>query len=233
MRRNGTFAARQTSRIAEDFNGQREIQPQQAALQCRDDRTRRSRQDVVDGGDHEGIGGDRRGDLHGLRPDRQGAGGKGARHHHCDRPRRVRDEEPALRPCRLPGACRLRQEHDHRRGADGRRDSGGVGRRRPDAADPRAHPAGPPGRRSGAGGVHEQVRHGGRSGAARSGRARGPRAAVEVPVPGRQDPDHPRLGAVRARGQDPRARPRRGAQADGRRWTRPSRSRSVRSTCRS
>ena len=32
--------------------------------------------------------------------------------------------------------------------------------RRPDAPDPRAHPSGPPGRRAGAGGVHEQVRHG-------------------------------------------------------------------------
>ena len=37
-----------------------------------------------------------------------------------------------------------------------------------------------------------KVRHGGRSGAARPRRARGPRAFVEVPVPGRQDPDHPR-----------------------------------------
>jgi elongation factor Tu len=35
-------------------------------------------------------------------------------------------------------------------------DPGGVGFGRPDAADARAHPAGPPGRRSGAGGVHEQ-----------------------------------------------------------------------------
>ena len=32
--------------------------------------------------------------------------------------------------------------------------------RRPDAPDPRAHPSGPPGRRAGPGGVHEQVRHG-------------------------------------------------------------------------
>ena len=47
-------------------------------------------------------------------------------------------------------------------------------RRRPDAADPRAHPARPPGRRAGAGRVHEQGRHGRRSGAARPRRARGP-----------------------------------------------------------
>jgi elongation factor Tu len=64
--------------------------------------------------------------------------------------------EPALRARRLPGPRRLHQEHDHRRGADGRRDPGGVGRRRPDAADPRAHPAGPPGRRAGARRVPEQ-----------------------------------------------------------------------------
>ena len=64
-----------------DLDGQREIQPQQAALQHRHDRSRRSRQDVADGGDHQGPGGDGRGDVHGLRPDRQGAGGEGARHH--------------------------------------------------------------------------------------------------------------------------------------------------------
>src|ERR1044072_3761213 len=71
-----------------------------------------------------------------------------ARHYaHVDRPRRVRGE------------------HDHGRGADGRRDPGGLGCRRPDAADPRAHPAGAPGRRSGAGCVCEEGRHGGGSGA--------------------------------------------------------------------
>ena len=37
----------------------------------------------------------------------------------------VRDREPPLRPRRLPGARRLRQEHDHRRRPDGRRDPGG------------------------------------------------------------------------------------------------------------
>ena len=47
-----------------------------------------------------------------------------------------RDAEPALCPRRLPGARRLHQEHDHRRGADGRRDPGGFGGRRSDAADP-------------------------------------------------------------------------------------------------
>ena len=142
-------------------------------------------------------------------------------------------EQAPLRARRLPRPRRLREEHDHRRGADGRRDPGGVGRRRPDAADPRAHPAGPPGRRAGAGRVHEQGRHGRRSGAARAGRARGSRAAVEVPVPGRQDPDHQGLGADGAGGQEPGARPRRDPEADegGRRAT--SRSRSVRSTSRS
>ena len=42
-----------------------------------------------------------------------------------------------------PGPRRLREEHDHRRGADGRGDPRRLRRRRPDAADPRAHPAWP------------------------------------------------------------------------------------------
>ncbi len=36
--------------------------------------------------------------------------------------------EPPLCARRLPGPRRLCEEHDHRRGADGRRDPGGVGR---------------------------------------------------------------------------------------------------------
>jgi len=44
--------------------------------------------------------------------------------------------QASLRPRRLPGPCRLRQEHDHRCGADGRRHPGLFGCRRPDAADP-------------------------------------------------------------------------------------------------
>ena len=140
---------------------------------------------------------------------------KARRHHDCDRARGVRDRQAPLRARRLPGARRLRQEHDHGRGADGRRDPGGERGRRPDAADPRAHPAGAPGRRSGAGGVHEQGRHGRRPGASRSGRARGPRASVEVQLPGRQDPDRQGLGADGAGGQEPGARPRRDPEADG------------------
>jgi elongation factor Tu len=71
----------------------------------------------------------------------------------------------SLRARRLPRPRRLREEHDHRCGADGRRDPGGERRRRPDAADARAHPAGPPGRRARAGGVPEQGRPGRRRGA--------------------------------------------------------------------
>ena len=108
------------------------------------------------------------------------------------------DEAP-LRARRLPRARRLCEEHDHRRGADGRRHPGGERGRRPDAADPRAHPARPPGRRAGAGRVPQQGRHGRRSGAARARRARSPRAALEVQFPRRQDPDHQGLGADGAR----------------------------------
>ncbi len=45
----------------------------------------------------------------------------------------------------------------------------------------------------------QQGRHGRRRGAARAGRARGPRAALRVRLPGRRHPDHPRLGAEGAR----------------------------------
>src|ERR687892_627397 len=62
--------------------------------------------------------------------------------------RGIREHQASLRARRLPRSRRLRQEHDHRRRADGRRDPGGRGHRRPDAPDPRAHPAGPPGRRA-------------------------------------------------------------------------------------
>ncbi len=54
----------------------------------------------------------------------------------------------ALCPHRLPRPRGLHQEHDHRSRPDGRRDPGGVRRRRPDAPNPRAHPLGPPGERA-------------------------------------------------------------------------------------
>ena len=101
------------------------------------------------------------------------------------------------------------------RGADGRRDPGGVGGGRPDAADPRAHPAGPPGGRAVHRGVPEQGGHGGRPGAAGAGGDGGPRPAEEVRVPGRQDPDHPRLGAEGAGGRHERDRRGRHPEADG------------------
>src|SRR4029450_8028455 len=47
-------------------------------------------------------------------------------------------------PPRAPGP---REEHDHGRSPDGRRDPRGLRRRRPDAPDARAHPAPPSGRR--------------------------------------------------------------------------------------
>ena len=114
--------------------------------------------------------------------------------------------KPALRACRLPGSCRLHQEHDHRGGADGRRDPGGVGGGRADAADPRAHPVGAPGRGAGLGGVHEQGRHGGRPGAVGPGRAGGARAVVELPVSGGRHPGGARLGVVCAGGARTRSR---------------------------
>ena len=52
----------------------------------------------------------------------------------------------------------------------------------------------------------EQGRHGRRPGAARPGRARGSRAAVQIRVPGRRDSDRQGLGARRARRQGRRDR---------------------------
>ena len=154
--------------VSESRNGKKQIRAHQAARERGHDRSRGPRQDDADGGDHVGAGGEVRRRGQGLRPDRRGARREGARHHHQHRPRRVRDHQPPLRARRLPRARRLRQEHDHRCGADGRRHPGGVGRRRPDAADARAHPAGAPGGRALHHRVPEQVRHGRRRRAARS-----------------------------------------------------------------
>ena len=137
--------------------------------------------------------------LRRFRPDRQGARRARARYHHRDRARRVRDRQAPLRARRLPGPRRLHQEHDHRRRADGRRDPGGRRQRRPDAADPRAHPARPPGRRAVDRRLHEQGRHGRRSRTARPGRARSARPAEEVRLSGRRYPGYPRQRAQGAR----------------------------------
>src|SRR5204863_3623651 len=99
---------------------QRKICSNEAARKRGDDWARRSRKDDVDGGVDEGDGGEAWRYVHGVRPDRQGAGGKGARHHDCDGARGVRERRTALRSCGLSGTRRLREEHDHGRGADGR-----------------------------------------------------------------------------------------------------------------
>ena len=55
-------------------DGQGEVRPVEAAREHRDDRARGPREDVVDGGDHEGAGGvEPEGDVQGVRPDRQRA----------------------------------------------------------------------------------------------------------------------------------------------------------------
>ena len=177
----------------------------------------------------------RQGRVPRVRLDRQRPRGARARDHDRDRPRRVRDRRPALRPHRLPRARRLHQEHDHRRRPDGRRDPRRRRDRRPDAPDPRAHPARPPGRRAVHRRVPQQGRHGRRPGAARPRRARAPRAADQVRLPGRRHPDHPRLRAQGARG--PRQPRRSGLRpdpgADGRARRLHPRPRSARSTSRS
>ena len=171
--------------------------------------------------------------VQGLRRDRRGAGREGARHHDLDRARRVRIGQPPLRARRLPGPRRLREEHDHRCGADGRRDPGVFGRRRPDAADARAHPAVAPGRRAVHRGVPEQGRHGRRRRAARAGRDGSARAADQVRLPGRRHPDHPRFGPSGAGRRPERDRRAVDPASWSRRWTPSSRSPSATSTSRS
>src|SRR5512134_99118 len=173
---------------------QAEIRAHEAARERGDDRSRGSREDDVDGGDHEGVGEQRDGGVRSVRPDRQGTGGAGAGDHDRDGARGVPDEEPSLCARGLPGACRLHQEHDHGGGADGRRDPGGGGDRRSDAADAGAHPVGAAGGGTADRGVPEQGGRGGRPGAFGPGGAGGSGAVDEVRVSGGQDPDHPGLG---------------------------------------
>ena len=173
-------------------DGKGKVRTQQAARERWHDRPRGPRQDDADGGDHEVL---RR--VQGVRPDRRGAGREGARDHDLDGARGIRDAGAALRARRLPRPRRLREEHDHGCGADGRRDPRGERGRRPDAADARAHPARPPGRRSGAGRVHEQGRPGRRRGADRARGDGGARAPVVLRLPRGRHPDREGLGAAR------------------------------------
>ena len=152
-----------------------------AARERGHDRSHRSRQDDVDGGHHQGIAEAQPEEPVSLvRLDRQRAGRAGARHHDRHGARGVRDGQPSLRARGLPGPRRLHQEHDHRRGADGRRDPGGCGDRRPDAADQGARAAGPPGGRALHGGLSEQVRRGRGRGADRPGGDGSARAARSI-----------------------------------------------------
>ena len=124
-------------REPEREHGQEEVRALEASRQRRDDGAYRPRQDHAHRGHHQGpVGGQPRRVLHPVRPDRQGPRGEGARHHHPDRPRRVRDRQAALRPRRHAGPRRLHQEHDHRRRPGGRGHPGGLRRRRPHAPDP-------------------------------------------------------------------------------------------------
>ena len=173
----------------DEYHGQAEIRADEAALQCGDDRARRSRQDDFDGGDDAGIGGQGLdGESGVLRPGGQGVREPGpARSDEdsddCDEPCRIFDGEPPLRPCRLPGPCGLCEEHDHGGCPDGRGDPGGLGGRRADAPDARAYPSGPSGGRALHRGVPEQGRSGGRSGAVGPGRAGGAGTSDQVQFP--------------------------------------------------
>src|SRR5688572_10175984 len=68
---------------------QRKIQPSEAARERGDDWARGPWEDDVDGGADEGNGGEARRYVHGVRPDRQGAGREGAGIHDRDGARGV------------------------------------------------------------------------------------------------------------------------------------------------
>jgi len=86
-------------------------------------------------------GEDRWGDVHGVRQiDKAPESASGD--HDLDGACRVRDDEPALRARRLPGSCRLREEHDHGARRWTGRSCGECADGR--CADARAYPAGPP-----------------------------------------------------------------------------------------
>ena len=78
---------------------------------------------------------------------------EGARHHHQHRARRIRDRQPPLRARRLPGHA----DYVKNMITGAAQMDGAIlvvsRRRRPDAADPRAHPAGAPGGRA----VHRRL----------------------------------------------------------------------------
>src|SRR5439155_25928259 len=157
------------------------------------------REDDVDGGADEGGGGQRARDLRDVRPGGEGVGIAGAAGcdedpDDCDVARGVRHDEPALRARGLPGARRLREEHDHGGGADGRGHSRGERGGRADATDAGAHFAGAAGERAGDRRVPEQVRPGGRRGAVGPGGAGGARAAEQVRVPGGRRAGDPGVG---------------------------------------
>ena len=102
-----------------------QIRAYEAARERGDDRSRGSREDDADGGDDAGAVEEVRRRGAGVRPDRQRAGGEGAGDHDQHGARGIRDVEAALRARGLSGARGLREEHDHRGGADGRGDPGG------------------------------------------------------------------------------------------------------------
>jgi hypothetical protein len=166
-------------------DGQGEVREDEAPRERGDHRSRGPRQDHSDGGAHEGVVRQGPREVRALRRSREGVGVAGTPRRHQDPDDRdvargVLDEEPPLRARRLSRPRRLREEHDHRRGADGRRHPGGLRGGRSHAADPRAHPARAPGRRAEDRRLPQQGRRDRRSGAPRAGRDGGARAPLEV-----------------------------------------------------
>ena len=146
-------------RSLEKENGKEKLNDQ-AARQRGHRWSRGPRQDDADGGDHHRAGGQvwRRGQVPMTRSTRRPKKRRAASP--STPPTSIRDGQPPLRPRGLPRPRRLRQEHDHRCRPDGRRHPGRAPPLTARCPDPRAHPAGPPGRRALHHRVPEQVRHG-------------------------------------------------------------------------
>jgi hypothetical protein len=171
--------------------------------------------------------------IQSLRPDRLGAGRKGAGHHDRHGACRIPVAGAALCPRRLPGPRRLHQEHDHRvprrwtaRSWWCRRLTARC-RRRVNTFCWRKQVNVPVHR-----GLPQQGRHGGRRRTAGPGGNGSARTAEQLRLPRRRSAGGHRLGARRP-GRRPRASANPRSSSWWKRWTPTSRNRSARPTSRS
>ena len=121
-------------------SGEGEVRADQAARQHRHHRSHRPRQDDADGGHHQGPArqAPRPQPVHAVRRDRQGTEKRSAASRSRSPTSSTRPTSGTTRMSTAP-TRRLHQEHDHRRGADGRRDPRRGGHRFPLDAQTKEH----------------------------------------------------------------------------------------------